>query len=144
MLPGVVLADLTLIYEKYLCGPRESNPSDQTAEPIPRDRVTSEDLQRWSAFVGKPTSEICDQIAVFLARGFHDTELTYDFCDAVANDVWRVMITGKIDWSDLLARVYDAFDAGEWVRSDRPEEDPVEVYTRPAIAEFVAGLPASG
>jgi hypothetical protein len=39
----------------------------------------------------------------------------------------------------LLAReIYEAFDAGEYThQNDRPNEDPVEKYTRPRIKDIL-------
>jgi hypothetical protein len=135
MLHDVVLADLKTIYGIHLLQPTQEN--------TPRDRITKDDMERWSTLTGAPRSALCDQIAIYLARGFHNSELTFEFCDAIVNDIFGIVTSVEGDWSDLFYQVYCAFDEGEYEHRGRPDEDPVEVYTRPYITQIVAGLPSS-
>ena len=82
-----------------------------------------------------------DLIAVYLARGFHDSELSFEFCDAVVNDIHRVITFADESRPALFWDVYLAFDEGEYYHNDKRDEDPVEVYTRPMIARIVANHP---
>ena len=77
-----------------------------------------------------------DSIAAWLAAGFHRSDLTYEFCDWVVNRLVWYHYEGA-EWAELFWRTYLAFDAGEHIRTDRPLEDPVEVYTRPAVRLLV-------
>ena len=73
-----------------------------------------------------------------LARGFHASELDFTFCDAVINDLFgRVMTPAREPAPSLFWQVYLAFDAGEFYRPNKRDENPVEVYTRPLIAKIV-------
>lgn len=80
-----------------------------------------------------------DRIAIYLARGFNCSELSFEFCDAIANDVHGVITFADEDRPDLFWKVYLAFDEGENYHGDNREQDPVEVYTRPQIA-IVSGI----
>lgn len=104
-------------------------------------RVKKEDLERWSRDTGEPLDELLDQIAHWLARSFARSELSFEFCDAVINDVhWMVMdawTVGGEPPSQLLWDVYLAFDAGEYFHDAEHKEDPIQTYTRPAIEKFL-------
>jgi hypothetical protein len=106
--------------------------------PRPRAAVLSElDVERWSHSLGVPRSELYDQIALHLARGFHVSELAFTFCDAVVNDLHGVISFAGEHRPDLFWEVFLAFDAGEFYPGNNRDEDPVEVYTRPMIARII-------
>lgn len=103
---------------------------------------TEDDLRAWSKALEVSITTLTDQIAIYLATGFSKDELSYDFCDAVVNRLFHVAIDGEPP--DLLWSVYLAFDEGEYHHpGDAADVDPVEVYTRPMIAEILAELAAS-
>jgi hypothetical protein len=133
MLLDTVRSDLRKIYGDYLL--------QETTQNVPRLREG--DIQRWSALTDTSRSVLCDQIAIYLAQGFHRSELTFEFCDAIVNDIFGVLTSADEGWPALFFRVYCAFDEGEYEHRDRPAEDPVEVYTRPYIAQIVADLAGS-
>lgn len=105
-------------------------------------RLTKEDVARWGKVTNLARPELCDRIAIYLARGFHHSELTFRFCDSVANDILALL------WSfyaneplpALFWKVYLAFDEGEWRHPQGCQDDPVELYTRPMVAAIVAGI----
>jgi len=77
-----------------------------------------------------------------LALGFHEGQLSFWFCDAVAIGVIGFVYDdfatqGEDAWPTSFYQVYLAFDAGEVGRTG---EDPVEKYTRPMIAKIVDEL----
>jgi hypothetical protein len=103
--------------------------------------LTEDDIQRWCGLIGEPRSALYDQIAIYLARGFHTSELDFEFCDAVANDMHYIIISAD-DWRpNLFWEVYLAFDEGEYYHANNRDEDPVERYTRPLIAQIVKRYP---
>jgi hypothetical protein len=86
-----------------------------------------------------------DQIALFLAKGFHASELTFAFCDAVINDLFGVITATDEHRPEFFWAVYLAFDEGEYYHGSNRDEDPVEVYTRPMISRVLDGpLPEDG
>jgi len=100
--------------------------------------LTEADVQRWTAQAGVPRAILYDEIAMRLARGFHASELDFTFCDAVINDLFaRVIMPAHEPAPDLFWQVYLAFDAGEFYRSNKRHENPIEVYTRHLIAKIV-------
>jgi hypothetical protein len=106
----------------------------------PNARLTEDDLQRWSSELAIPRSELYDRIAMFLAEGFHRSELGFEFCDSIKNDLHGVITLADEERPELFWSVYLAFDEGEYYHGNNPEEDPVEAYTRPQIADILQRL----
>ncbi|MFP5276118.1 MAG: hypothetical protein ACLGPM_03300 [Acidobacteriota bacterium] len=110
------------------------------------DRHLSEqDVQRWTAACGWSRSQLFNAIAHHLALGFDSSELSFEFCDAVVNDLSVAVTNTSGPRPQLFWDVYRAFDQGEFYHDDNRLEDPVEVYTRPMIAriaEAIRALPA--
>lgn len=106
-----------------------------------RTHLTDDDVERWSALTGEPRSALYDQIALYLARGFHRSELDFEFCDAVVNDIHAIITLADDIRPDLFWEIYLAFDGGEYYHSNKREDDPAEVYTRPLIARAIEKLP---
>jgi hypothetical protein len=102
-----------------------------------RTHLSEDDIQRWSALVGESRAVLYDQIAIYLARGFHNSALTFDFCDAIVNDIHGVITSADEDRPALFWEIYLAFDEGEYYHNEMRDEDPVEEYTRPLISRIV-------
>ncbi len=131
-----VVAELRKKYESHL-----SSLGDSSYRMRP-DQVVSEELEGWSVTLQLSRSEICDRIALFLARGFRSSQLSFGFCDAVVNDLFgAITLTGEAKPA-LFWKVYMAFDEGEYRHeNDDAEVDPVEKYTRPMLAKIVSEHP---
>ena len=106
-----------------------------------RTHVTDADIQRWSTLTGEPRSVLYDRIAIYLARGFYHSELDFEFCDAIVNDIHAIITAADDIRPDLFWDIYLAFDEGEYYHANNREEDPVDVYTRPLIAAVIERLP---
>jgi hypothetical protein len=109
---------------------------------FPHSRVaglTNTDVDRWSDFIAGSRSQLYDQIALFLARGFQASELSFAFCDAVINDLHGIITSADEHRPEFFWSVYLAFDEGEYYHGNNREEDPVEVYTRPMISRVLDG-----
>jgi hypothetical protein len=78
-----------------------------------------------------------------LALGYNSSELTFEFCDMVVNDLSTPVTNTSGPKPQDFWEVYSAFDEGEYYHGDNRDEDPVEVYTRPMIARIVAVLGTS-
>jgi hypothetical protein len=124
-----VVSELKTLYKNQLGYPNS---------PVPG--LTDADVDRWSSLISGPRSALYDQIALFLARGFHASELTFAFCDAVINDLFGVITSTNEYRSDFFWAVYLAFDEGEYYHGNNRDEDPEEVYTRPMISCVLDGL----
>jgi hypothetical protein len=109
------------------------------AEPLQLNRVimTNENVQKWSTSLGVPRSVLYDQLAMYLARGFHASELPFSFCDHVINDLHAVISRANENRPDLFWQVFLAFDAGEFYPNNNRDQDPVAIYTRPQITLIV-------
>jgi hypothetical protein len=123
----LILTDLRRI---YALGPEGIIPKNA--------RLTGKDIDRWSTLIGKPRAALYDQIAIFLARGFHRSDLTFEFCHAIVNDISGVIASANEDRPDLFWAVYLAFDEGEYTRKGNAVEDSGEAHTKPLIAAIVA------
>lgn len=103
--------------------------------------LSANDIERWTGIVGSTKRHAYDVIARHLAVGFHEGRFPFWFCDAVANAVIGFVYDDSIkkgeDLPALFYEVYLAFDAGEVGRAGM---DPIEVHTRPMIAEIVRNL----
>ena len=119
-----VIADLKRIYG-----------SGQLGEEVPASaRLTKNDFLEWGKICSASRDSLLDKIAMFLAHGFHQDLLSFEFCDAIVND-----LSGLVNFTELpelFFDVYCAFDAGEY--RTKPEEDPLTDYTRPIIARIIA------
>jgi hypothetical protein len=58
------------------------------------------------------------------------------------NHLFSILLDERGEFPPLFWKTYLAFDAGEYYRLDKPDEDPVETYTRPLVANIIAELPA--
>jgi hypothetical protein len=114
---------------------------DQLGHPNPSVSGLREAyVQRWSTSIGGSRSTLYDEIALYLARGFHAFELTFAFCDAVVNDLHGVISFAHEDRPDLFWKVFLAFDEGEFSHHGNRDEDPQQVYTRPMIGRIINGV----
>ena len=121
-----ILTELKVLYKDQLGYPHP---------PVPG--LTEADVKRWSALLDEPRSTLYDQIAKNLALGFHASEMTFAFCDAVVNDLHGVITSADEHRPALFWEIFLAFDEGEYYHGNNRDEDPVEVYTRPMIARIV-------
>ena len=95
--------------------------------------LTEADVLRWSAAMGLSRRQLFDEIAKCLALGFYSSEFSFQFCDAVVNDLFGPVTNTAGPKPELFWDVYSAFDEGEYYHGNNPDEDPVETYTRPMI-----------
>ena len=102
--------------------------------------LTEADVERWSSECGWSRSQLFDEIAQRLALGYSASELSFDFCDVVVNDLAGPVTNTSGTAPQIFWEVYSAFDEGEHYHGNNRDEDPVEVYTRPMIARVVEGL----
>lgn len=102
------------------------------------DHLMDHDVQTWSSLLGISEPCLYNQIAMYLARGFQDLELTFQFCDAVINDLYSVLVFTDERPPNLFWKVFLAFDEGEFYHNKNRDEDPAEAYTRPRIAEMLS------
>ncbi|HWA92962.1 MAG TPA: hypothetical protein VG844_00070 [Terracidiphilus sp.] len=105
--------------------------------------LTEEDVQRWCVQFGLSRTHLFDAIARHLALGFDKRELTFEFCDAVVNDLSIAVTNTSGPRPELFWEVYSAFDEGEYYHDENRQEDPVEVHTRPIIAQLARTISSS-
>jgi len=125
-LPSAVRAILSEIRDVY----QSSGQSSVT-------HFTEKDMQKWGNMLGALREVLYDKIASCLACGFHNLELTFEFCDSVMNGLHEFIVKVNDERPDLFWDIYLAFDEGEYYHGNNRDDDPVEVYTRPMIAQIV-------
>jgi hypothetical protein len=103
-------------------------------------RLTDGDIQRWADLLGTCRPQVYDELAICLARGFHASELTFEFCDAVMNGIHDRIANADERRPELFWRVYVAFDEGEYHHDNNRQDDPIEAYTRPLIAQILSSV----
>jgi hypothetical protein len=104
-----------------------------------RDRFPTEaEFERFCAAEALTPGAAFDAIAVTVAHQFLDGRLTYADADEIMNMVWSYALK-RDDIPELMYAVYQAFDSGEYSRSeDAAGVDPVERYTRPALTKLLS------
>jgi hypothetical protein len=102
--------------------------------------LTETDVERWSNACGWPRSQLFDEVVMCLALGYHSSDLSFEFCDMVVNDLAAPVTNTSGPKPNFFWEVYSAFDEGEYYHGNHRDEDPVEVYTRPMIAQIVEVL----
>lgn len=114
--------------------------SDKRAGSLPEGVWPVSLRQPWKAHLRQ-----YDLLASELAQSYADGRLPFPEADLIANVLWSDMIGRSFGYSesselsDLLWRVFDAFDAGEWEYPGR-FNDPVAQLTNPRVKEIVEGL----
>jgi hypothetical protein len=104
--------------------------------------LTEADVERWSAASGWSRSQLFDEVAKRLALGYNASDLSFDFCDMVVNDLAGPVTNTSGPRPQIFWEVYSAFDEGEYYHGNNRNEDPAEVYTRPMIARIVEAMGA--
>lgn len=102
--------------------------------------ISTDDVMNWSIDLGLTPCDLLDRLAAHLVVGFHQGALDYAYCDVVANALFKSMI--EFDGTDSFSwNTYLAFDEGEHSHGGK-SADPVEEFTRPAVADLFAQLQA--
>lgn len=105
---------------------------------VPPQPITGADVERWSD--GSERHDFYDKVSLEIAQCFHYGSLSYEICDAIMNDLWwHAMYDGEgFMVSHQFARIFEAFDAGEYFRTRLKADDPVKEFTKPMIAAILA------
>jgi hypothetical protein len=84
-----------------------------------------------------------NELSVAVAEGYLQGSLLYDFCNGVMNGIINAVVEVGMtnDMPQPAFSLYQAFDQGEWFRSNDPQEtDPSEKYTKPVVEEIMRTL----
>jgi hypothetical protein len=124
-----VIDDLKSIYRGILDG----------TDPV---RLGDSDVARWSAETSLTRDNLYNAIAHHLAFAFIEGELSFEFCDAVINDLNGIVMRGltanaNAPLPPLFWETYLAFDAGEFYPNNDRSIDPVERFTRPQLTQIL-------
>jgi len=86
----------------------------------------------------------CDELGIALAKLYYARKIDYLFGDIIANDVSAYMISfvhrNENLWAHKFWEVYEAFDAGEYYRTEDKKDDPIKEHTDPMISDFLEHL----
>ncbi|MDY0835527.1 hypothetical protein [Pseudomonas sp. SED1] len=107
------------------------------------DGLTLSDLVPICERFGVAPHDVLNEMSVVVAEGYIQGSLLYEFCNGVMNGIINTVVevgmTNDMPQPALL--LYQAFDQGEWFRSnDPPGTDPSEKYTKPVVEEIMRTL----
>jgi len=88
-------------------------------------------------------TELVENISIETALNYWNGKMEFEEGDCIMNNLQGFWVTndrfvqnfgfGKISWA-----CYEAFDAGEYIRrTDNPDIDPAEIYTKPLIEKLL-------
>jgi hypothetical protein len=86
---------------------------------------------------------VLNELSVLVAEGYLQGSLLYEFCDGVMNGIINAVVEVGMnnDMPQPAFSLYQAFDQGEWIRSnDPPGTDPSEKYTKPVVEKTMRTL----
>ncbi|WP_434677085.1 hypothetical protein J3P77_13190 [Pseudomonas sp. R1-18] len=116
---------------------------DELSVKAEADGLTLSDLIPLCERFGVAPHDVLNELSVAVAEGYLQGSLPYDFCDGVMNGIINAVIEVGItnDMPQPAFSLYQAFDQGEWFRSnDPPETGPSEKYTKEVVAEIMRSL----
>ncbi|GEM_PF-6708114 len=109
-------------------------------DDIPIGYASADDIMDWSVDLQLSPATLLDRLSAHMVEGFHRGTLDYDYCDALANAL-HFPVLDLVGMDSFAWKTFLAFDDGEWSRPG-DIEDPVDKYTRPAVAALFAQLQA--
>ncbi len=107
------------------------------------DGLTLSDLVLLCERFGVAPHDVLNELSVAVAEGYLQGSLLYDFCDSVMNGIINAVVDVGMtnEMPQPAFSLYQAFDQGEWFRSnDPPETDPSEKYTKHVVEEIMRTL----
>lgn len=101
--------------------------------------ITHDEILQWAGT--RDNWHFYNSTALQIAKMFDRGELTYEFCDNVMNDLWDAVLAGLSLRNNQLPEpfyeIYEAFDAGEYHRTEDRSDDPIADFTIPLITAFL-------
>jgi len=92
---------------------------------------------------GVAPHDVLNELFIAVAEAYLQGYLLYDFCDGVMNGIITAVVEVGMtnDMPQPAFSLCQAFDQGEWFRSnDPPETDPGDKYTKPVVEEIMHAL----
>lgn len=92
---------------------------------------------------GVAPHDVLNELSIAVAEAYLQGYLLYDFCDGVMNGIITAVVEVGMtnDMPQPAFSLCQAFDQGEWFRSnDPPETDPGDKYTKPVVEEIMRTL----
>jgi len=89
---------------------------------------------------GRDLKALLDEISLGVACRYVDGNASFDYCDAIMNNLFNVILLGEknVITSDLAWEIFLAFDAGEYHhQGDAPDINPEKKYTHPMLFEIL-------
>jgi len=115
---------------------------EEIADVFEKSAPSDAEFKHFAMSYEEDPAKAFDALSISVARRFSAGALTYEAADQIMNGVYGYAVKRAMKLNEvlpsLMLRVYEAFDAGEYVhRGDSREVDPVAKYTRPAIQELL-------
>lgn len=100
-------------------------------------------MSPFAKWFGVTPQNVLNELSVAIAEGYLQGSLPYDSCDGVMNGMINAVVEVGMtnDMPQPAFSLYQAFDQGEWFRSNgTPETDSNEEYTKPVVEEIMRTL----
>jgi hypothetical protein len=101
--------------------------------------ITRSLMDEFAKAHNQTVAQALDLVAKRIIQQYNLGHWQYDYCDAVANSLYQVILFEYDEiQSNLAWEMFLAFDEGEWHHNGDPEDQsPEDLYTRPAIRELI-------
>jgi hypothetical protein len=106
---------------------------EQLIQQATTGTINRAEVESYCVAEGIEVSDLCNRIALTVAKRFHAGTLCYEDGDGVMNAFFDLIVeneTAEPAWS-----IYLAFDEGEYDHAG--STDPVESFTRPQIRKIL-------
>lgn len=115
------------------------------------DKLSKESLSgpEIGEIIGNPSdfpAELVEKLSLKTAVDFWNGKMDYEDGDMIMNNLQTFWVTNEhyvrnFGFGEIAWVCYEAFDAGEYLRStDNPDIDPAEVYTKPILEKLLTEL----
>lgn len=97
-----------------------------------------EQLRLWCDENRVSDSELTEAMAIEVAQRYNRREIAYWPADWTMNNLFFTLTSDpRGEFSELFVDIFNAFDAGEYFRSEDRSAKPSEKYTRPSISRIL-------
>jgi DNA-binding Xre family transcriptional regulator len=140
---SVAAAAIASNRKKFMIRVLPQNELNELSETAETDGLTLSDLLPICERFSVAPKDVLNELSIVVAEGYLDGSLTYEFCDGVMNGIINAVVEVSVtdDMPQPAFSLYQAFDQGEWFRSDDPPvTDTGGKYTKPVVVEIMRTL----
>ncbi|MGL1889100.1 MAG: hypothetical protein OCD76_21485 [Reichenbachiella sp.] len=112
---------------------------NELIKPLSVELLSGEEVFELLGIPTKFPKELVEELSIETAVLYSNGTLNFDEADCIVNNLWGLWTTNDnyfkdSEYGDISRECYEAFDAGEYIRStDGEDVDPELKYTKPLI-----------